>query len=232
MTGKLTIIPTPIGNLEDITLRAITVLKEVDVLLCEDTRHSVKLLNYLQINKPLVAFHQHNEHQILPKIIAQLQEGKHIGLVSDAGTPGISDPGFLLSRACVENDIEISCLPGATAFVPALVCSGLPCNNFYFEGFLPHKKGRKTRLDFLLTLDCTVVLYESPYRILKLLQELTNVLPPNAQVVVSREISKIHETHHRGSAKELLDYFTAKPAKGEIVVVFKKDFKIKPEVEE
>lgn len=220
MTGKLTIVPTPVGNLDDITLRAIKTLNEVDLILCEDTRHSAKLLNHLAIKKPLKAFHQHNEHQLLKGVVEDLLSGKQIALISDAGTPGISDPGFLIVRACHENNIALSCLPGPTALIPAIVASALPCNNFYFEGFLPPKKGRQTRLKFLATLDCTVAIYESPYRILKTLTQLSEHIPLSTAVVVGREISKIHEEFIRGSLEELLEKFKDHSTKGEHVIMF------------
>lgn len=220
MKGTLTIIPTPIGNLEDITLRSINALKSVDVILCEDTRHSVKLLKHLEISKPLQAYHMHNEHAQVERLIEEMQNGKNYGLVSDAGTPGISDPGFLLSRACVENDIEVLTLPGPTALIPALVSSGLPCNNFYFEGFLPHKKGRQTRLKFLATLDCTVALYESPHRIVKTVKQIGEFINPEQYIVIGREISKLHEEFLRGTVSEIVSHFENKAPKGEMVLMF------------
>lgn len=220
MKGTLTIIPTPIGNLEDITLRSINALKSVDVILCEDTRHSVKLLKHLEISKPLQAYHMHNEHAQVDRLIEEMQNGKNYGLVSDAGTPGISDPGFLLSRACVENDIEVLTLPGPTALIPALVSSGLPCNNFYFEGFLPHKKGRQTRLKFLATLDCTVALYESPHRIIKTVKQIGEFINPEQYIVIGREISKLHEEFLRGTVSEIITHFEKKGPKGEMVLMF------------
>lgn len=220
MKGTLTIIPTPIGNLEDITLRSINALKSVDVILCEDTRHSVKLLKHLEISKPLQAYHMHNEHAQVDRLIEEMQNGKNYGLVSDAGTPGISDPGFLLSRACVENDIEVLTLPGPTALIPALVSSGLPCNNFYFEGFLPHKKGRQTRLKFLATLDCTVALYESPHRIIKTVKQIGEFINPEQYIVIGREISKLHEEFLRGTVSEIITHFEKKAPKGEMVLMF------------
>jgi 16S rRNA (cytidine1402-2'-O)-methyltransferase len=220
MKGTLTIIPTPIGNLEDITLRSINALKSVDVILCEDTRHSVKLLKHLEISKPLQAYHMHNEHAQVERLIEEMQNGKNYGLVSDAGTPGISDPGFLLSRACVENDIEVLTLPGPTALIPALVSSGLPCNNFYFEGFLPHKKGRQTRLKFLATLDCTIALYESPHRIVKTVKQIGEFINPEQYIVIGREISKLHEEFLRGTVSEIVSHFEKKAPKGEMVLMF------------
>jgi len=227
MKGTLTIIPTPIGNLEDITLRSINALKSVDVILCEDTRHSVKLLKHLEISKHLQAYHMHNEHGQVERLIEDLLNGKNYGLVSDAGTPGISDPGFLLARACVENDIEVITLPGPTALIPALVSSGLPCNNFYFEGFLPHKKGRQTRLKFLATLDCTVALYESPHRIVKTVKQIGEFINPEQYIVIGREISKLHEEFIRGTVPEVIAHFEQKAPKGEMVVLFNLSEKVK-----
>jgi 16S rRNA (cytidine1402-2'-O)-methyltransferase len=214
----LYLIPTPIGNLEDITLRAVRLLKECDLVLAEDTRTSGILLKHLEISKPLASFHIHNEHQKLAGFIRQLKEGKTICLVSDAGTPAISDPGFLLVREAIKEGIEVSCLPGPTAFVPALVCSGFPTDRFLFEGFLPQKKGRQTRLKDILLQNCTVVLYESPYRILRLLEELKSHGAGERQVSVSREISKHFEETMRGTVNELLAHFTIKGPKGEFVV--------------
>lgn len=215
----LYLVPTPIGNLEDITLRALAVLKDVEIILAEDTRSASVLLKHFGIEKKVYAHHQHNEHAAVSEIIKWLKEEKKIALISDAGTPGISDPGFLLTRACIENDIEVICLPGATAFVPALVASGIPCNSFVFEGFLPVKKGRKTKLDFLQSEERTMVFYESPHKILKTLEEFVQVFGETRKACVAREISKIYEEKKRGTLKELLDYYTAHPPKGEIVVV-------------
>jgi 16S rRNA (cytidine1402-2'-O)-methyltransferase len=219
LNGQLYIVPTPIGNLEDITLRAINVLKNVDLILAEDTRTSSFLLKHLGIEKPLRSYHQHNEHKILQDLIRDLQNGKNIALVSDAGTPGISDPGFLLIREAIVNDVNIVSLPGPTAFVPALVNSGLPCNEFSFYGFLPQKKGRLTRLKMLATEEKTFVLYESPFRLVRLLQELTEHLGAGRKACVSRELSKMFEENKRGTLAELASYFSAKTVKGEIVVV-------------
>jgi len=219
MSGILYIVPTPIGNLEDITLRAINTLKAVDLILAEDTRTSLFLLKHLQIEKPLRSYHQHNEHKILEHLIADLDSGKNIALISDAGTPGISDPGFLLIREAIEKNITVISLPGATAFVPALVNSGFPCNEFSFYGFLPQKKGRQTRLKMLAQETKTFILYESPFRLLKLLQEISEHLGSTRRVSVSRELSKLFEETKRGTAAELLVHFTQKPVKGEIVVV-------------
>lgn len=219
MSGKLYIVPTPIGNLEDITLRAINTLKNVDLILAEDTRTSAFLLKHLQIEKPLKSYHQHNEHKVLEELIGSLNSGKNIALVSDAGTPGISDPGFLLIREAIANNVEVISLPGATAFVPALVNSGLPCNEFSFYGFLPQKKGRQTKLKLLAQEEKTFIVYESPFRLLKLLQELNDFLGENRKASVSREITKMFEENKRGTIKELIAYFSTKTIKGEIVVV-------------
>ena len=217
--SKLYLIPTPIGNLKDITFRAIEILKGVDLILAEDTRTSSKLLKHYDINQQLIAFHQHNEHKNLDKVIDKLKSGLTIALVSDAGTPAISDPGFLLVRACVENDIEVECLPGATAFVPALVNSGFPCDKFVFEGFLPHKKGRQTRLKFLQEETRTIVFYESPHRLIKTLTQFNEFFGEDRRVSVSRELTKIHEETVRCTANELIQYFTENTLKGEIVIV-------------
>ena len=215
----LYIVPTPIGNLEDITLRAIRILKTVDIILAEDTRTSKKLLNHYEIETPLRSHHAHNEHATVDSWIAQLQEGQTIALISDAGTPGISDPGFLLIRACIQKQIKVECLPGATAFVPALVASGLPCNRFHFEGFLPHKKGRKTRLEYLAQLPDTIIFYESPYRLLKCLQQLAEHCGDQRPACVCRELTKIYEEVKTGSLENLIQFFSEKKVKGEIVVV-------------
>ncbi len=219
MSGKLYIVPTPIGNLEDITLRAINTLKNVDLILAEDTRTSAFLLKHLQIEKPLKSYHQHNEHKVLEDLIGSLNSGKNIALVSDAGTPGISDPGFLLIREAIANYVEVISLPGATAFVPALVNSGLPCNEFSFYGFLPQKKGRQTKLKLLAQEEKTFIVYESPFRLLKLLQELNDFLGENRKASVSREITKMFEETRRGTIKELIAFYSTKSIKGEIVVV-------------
>ena len=216
---KLYIIPTPIGNLEDITLRALKILKEVDVILAEDTRQTSKLLKHYEINKKLVAHHQHNEHKTLERIIDSIKNGEQMALVSDAGTPAISDPGFLLVRECIKNDIEIECLPGATAFVPALVNSGLPCDKFVFEGFLPHKKGRQTRLKLLAEETRTIIFYESPHRLIKTLKQFSEYFGEERQVSVSREITKIHEENIRGTVLELINYYETNTLKGEIVII-------------
>ena len=217
--GKLILIPTPIGNLGDITLRAIECIKSVDILLVEDTRKTGKLLKHLEIEKKMWAHHAHNEHQTTDSIIEKIKSGETIGLVSDAGTPGISDPGFLIVRACVSEGLTIECLPGPTAFVPALVGSGMPCDKFFFEGFLPHKKGRQTRLKFLATLPCTIVFYESPHRLVKTLLQIKEFIGGEKEAVVVREITKIHETFQRGTVTELGVYFEKNPPKGEIVII-------------
>lgn len=217
--SQLYIVPTPIGNLKDITLRALEVLREVDVILAEDTRTSSKLLKYYEINKKLVAHHQHNEHKTTDRVIESLLKGETIALISDAGTPAISDPGFLLVRECIKNDIKIECLPGATAFVPSLVNSGLPCDKFVFEGFLPHKKGRQTRLKFLQDETRTVVFYESPHRLIKTLNQFAEYFGENRQVSVSRELTKLHEENIRGRVAELIEYYQNHTLKGEIVIV-------------
>jgi len=219
--SMLYIIPTPIGNLEDITLRALRILKEVDVILAEDTRTSKKLLNHYEINTPLRSHHAHNEHGTTPNLIVEMQAETTMALISDAGTPGISDPGFLLVRACVQAGMKVECLPGATAIIPALVVSGLPCGRFYFEGFLPHKKGRQTRLKYLATLDCTFALYESPHRIAKCLKQLAEHCGEERQAVVCRELTKLHEEVQRGTLPELSAYYEGRKVKGEIVVVVK-----------
>ena len=215
----LYLVPTPIGNLSDITLRAIEILKEVDFILAEDTRKSGILLKHLEISKPLHAFHQHNEHKVLDKVIDRLKSGERAALVSDAGTPGISDPGFLMVRECVREEIEIICLPGPTAFIPALVCSGLPCDRFVFEGFLPHKKGRQTRLKALADESRTMVFYESPHRILKTLAQFAEYFGEDRSASVSREISKMYEETIRGPIADIIHHFTENPIKGEFVIV-------------
>lgn len=217
--GKLYIVPTPIGNLEDMTFRAIKVLKEVDLILAEDTRTSGKLLKHFEISTHMHSHHMHNEHKTVENIIKRIQAGENIALISDAGTPAISDPGFLLTRACVEHNIEVDCLPGATAFVPALVNSGLPNDKFIFEGFLPEKKGRQTRYLALAEETRTMILYVSPHKLAKTLAEFVQYFGADRQVSVSREISKLHEETVRGTAEEVQKHFEIKPAKGEIVVV-------------
>ncbi|RXK87366.1 16S rRNA (cytidine(1402)-2'-O)-methyltransferase [Filimonas effusa] len=215
----LFIVPTPLGNLKDITLRSLEVLQTVDVILCEDTRTSSKLLTHYNIHKPLYAYHQHNEHKIVVSLADQMESGRKMALITDAGTPGISDPAFLLVRECARRDIRVECLPGATAFVPALVNSGIPCNRFVFEGFLPLKKGRQTLMKKLAVEERTMVLYESPLRLVKTLNELISYLGPERQCCVSRELTKMFEENKRGSLQEVLAYYTAKPPKGEIVIV-------------
>lgn len=215
----LYLIPTPIGNLEDITLRAIRILKEVDLVLAEDTRTSSVLLKKYEINTALSSFHLHNEHKVLDGIIDKIKSGLKVALVSDAGTPGISDPGFLLVRECIKNDIKIECLPGATAFVPALVNSGLPCERFTFEGFLPQKKGRMTRLISLKEEHRTMVFYESPFRLVKALAEFIEYFGADRRASVSRELTKLHEENFRGTLQEVHDHFNAKTVKGEIVII-------------
>lgn len=216
---KLYLVPTPIGNLDDITLRAINVLKSADAILAEDTRTSGILLKHLQISKPLYSYHIFNEHHTVQRLIAQLKSGKTLALVSDAGTPGISDPGFLLVRECIKNDILVECLPGPTAFVPALINSGLPADRFTFEGFLPHKKGRQTRLQQIATEERTMIFYESPHRLLKTLQQFVELFGPERQGSVSRELTKVYEETVRGSLPEIIAYFAEKTIKGEIVIV-------------
>jgi 16S rRNA (cytidine1402-2'-O)-methyltransferase len=217
--SRLIITPTPIGNLEDITLRSIRYLKECDFILAEDTRVTLKLLNHLEISKSVYSFHSHNEHRVLNQVIRKIQEAENVVLVSDAGTPGISDPGFLLIRSCIENDIEIECLPGPTAVIPALVVSGFPTDRFVFEGFLPHKKGRQTRIKEICTETRTTVLYESPHRINKMLKQFQEFIHSDRQIAVIREISKMFEEVKRGNIQELIDFSETKELKGEIVVV-------------
>ncbi|WP_324720129.1 16S rRNA (cytidine(1402)-2'-O)-methyltransferase [Salinimicrobium sp. HB62] len=217
--AKLYLVPTPIGNLEDMTFRAIRVLKEVDLILAEDTRNSGKLLKHFEIDTHMQSHHMHNEHKTVEGIVRQIQNGKNVALISDAGTPAISDPGFLLTRACVEAGLEVDCLPGATAFVPALVNSGLPNDKFVFEGFLPVKKGRQTRFEFLAQETRTIILYESPHKLLKTLAQIAEFFGEDRQVSVSREITKLHEETVRGTAAEVLAHYEKKPPKGEIVVI-------------
>ncbi len=217
--SKLYIIPTPIGNLKDITLRALETLQEVDVILAEDTRQTSKLLKHYNIDKKLIAHHQHNEHHKIERVIEEIKSGVVIGLVSDAGTPAISDPGFLLTRECIKNGIEVETLPGATAFVPALVNSGFPCDKFVFEGFLPHKKGRQTRLNILKEETRTVIFYESTHRLIKTLTQLAEFFGEDRPISVSRELTKIHEENIRGTVKEVLEYYNNNVIKGEIVIV-------------
>lgn len=216
---KLYIVPTPIGNLEDITYRAIRVLKEADIILAEDTRNSGKLLSHYGIEARMQPHHQHNEHKTLKKIVEQLNQGQKIALITDAGTPAISDPGFLLVRECIKQGIEVECLPGATAFIPALVNSGLPNEKFVFEGFLPHKKGRQTKLTELTEEKRTMVFYESPHRLLKTLEQFKAYFGNDRKICVSRELTKIHEENIRGTLDEIIEYYTKKPVKGEFVIV-------------
>ncbi len=216
--GKLFLIPTPIGNLEDITLRAVRILSEVDAVIAEDTRTSGVLLKHLGINKPFIAFHIHNEHQVTERLVQRMQAGERFALVTDAGTPAISDPGFLLVRAAVKAGIAVETLPGPTAFVPALVNSGLPCDRFTFEGFLPVKKGRRTRITELATEPRTMVFYESPHRIARTLAELAEAFGPERQASISRELTKLHEETLRGTLQELAEHFATHGPKGEFVL--------------
>lgn len=217
--SKLFVVPTPIGNLEDMTFRAIRVLKEADLILAEDTRTSGILLKHFEIQNKLTSYHKFNEHKTVENIIARLNSGETIALISDAGTPGISDPGFLVVRACVQEGIEVECLPGATAFVPALVASGIPCDKFVFEGFLPQKKGRQTRIKELAEESRTIVFYESPHRVVKTLEQLIEFFGEDRLVSASREISKLHEQTVRGTAKEVLEHFSAHEPRGEFVII-------------
>ena len=217
--GKLYLVPTPIGNLEDMTLRAIRILKEVDLILAEDTRTSGKLLQHFEIETKMQSHHMHNEHKTVDGIVRRLKNGETIALISDAGTPAISDPGFLLTRACLENNIEVECLPGATAFVPALVNSGLPNDKFVFEGFLPIKKGRQTRLKLLAEEERTLIFYESPHKLVKTLAHFVEYFGADRPISVSRELTKLYEETVRGTVEEVLKIFTEKPPKGEIVII-------------
>ena len=217
--AKLYLVPTPIGNLEDITLRAIRILKEVDLILAEDTRTSRPLLNHFEIKTPLQAHHLFNEHEQVERVVEEIKFGKSIALITDAGTPGISDPGFLLVRECIKNEIEVESLPGATAFVPALVNSGLPCERFCFEGFLPHKKGRQTKLESLVEEERTMIFYESPHRLIKTLTSFAEYFGKERRASISRELSKLFEENKRGTLIELTDYFNSKTIKGEIVII-------------
>lgn len=230
--AKLYLIPTPIGNLEDITLRAIRILKEVDLILAEDTRTSRPLLNHFEIKTPLQAHHLFNEHEQVERVVEEIKFGKSIALITDAGTPGISDPGFLLVRECIKNEIEVECLPGATAFVPALVNSGLPCERFCFEGFLPHKKGRQTKLESLVEEERTMIFYESPHRLIKTLTSFAEYFGKERRASISREISKLFEENKRGTLIELTDYFNSKTIKGEIVIIVEGREKKKEDKEE
>jgi 16S rRNA (cytidine1402-2'-O)-methyltransferase len=215
----LYVVPTPIGNLQDITLRALEVFKSVDLILAEDTRTSSRILNHYQITKQLTAYHQHNEHQVVQHLVKQMLDGKIMALITDAGTPAISDPGFLLVRACIKEGVKVQCLPGATAFVPALVNSGLPASRFCFEGFLPLKKGRQTMFKKLALEERTMIFYESPMRLVKTLADFIEYLGPERPCSVSRELSKIYEENVRGTLQEVHDHFSQKGVKGEIVIV-------------
>jgi 16S rRNA (cytidine1402-2'-O)-methyltransferase len=219
--SKLYIVPTPIGNLADITLRALEVLKTVNFILAEDTRTSSNLLKHYGISTPLKSHHKFNEHQTVDYITNHIEAGESVALISDAGTPGISDPGFLLVRTCVERGIEVECLPGATALIPALVQSGFPCDRFIFEGFLPQKKGRNKRLEALKDEERTIILYESPFRIVKLLEQMLPIFGTDRQVCIARELTKLHEENYRGTIAQAINHFTAKNPKGEFVVVVK-----------
>lgn len=219
--GKLFVVPTPVGNLEDMTFRAVRVLKEVDLILAEDTRTSSVLLKHFEIKKPMMSHHKFNEHKTIEGVVARLEAGENIALISDAGTPGISDPGFLVVRECVRHGIEVQCLPGATAFVPALVSSGLPNDRFCFEGFLPQKKGRITRLLTLQSEVRTMIFYESPYRLVKTLTQFSEYFGAEREVAVCREISKLHEECVRGTLSEVIEHFKANEPRGEIVVILK-----------
>lgn len=229
---RLYIVPTPIGNLEDITLRAIRILKEVDVILAEDTRTSGNLLKHLGIEKRLYAHHQHNEHKTVAMIAERIANGEKIALITDAGTPAISDPGFLLVRECIAQGIEVECLPGATAFVPALVNSGLPSDTFCFEGFLPQKKGRQTKIKALINEHRTMIFYESPHRLVKALEQFIEHFGEERRASVSRELTKLYEENKRGTLRELADYFKSKTVKGEIVIVVEGNKTKKSEEEE
>lgn len=217
--GKLYLVPTPVGNLEDMTFRALRVLKEADLILAEDTRTSSVLLKHFEIHVPMISYHKFNEHQTVEKLVDRILSGEVVAQISDAGTPGISDPGFLLVRECAKAGITVECLPGATAFVPALVASGLPCDRFCFEGFLPQKKGRQTRLQSLLEEQRTMVFYESPYRVVKTLEQLAELFGAQRQGAVCREISKVHEECLRGTLQELLGHFRLNEPKGEFVLL-------------
>ena len=221
MSGKLFLVPTPVGNLEDMTFRSINVLKNVDLILAEDTRTSGVLLRHYDISTPLKSHHKFNEHTEVPKIAEKVLGGENIALITDAGTPGISDPGFLLVRECRKLDVEVECLPGPTAFVPALVASGLPCDRFVFEGFLPLKKGRATRLQELSKDERTIIIYESPKRLERTLRQIAEFFGETRDACVCREISKIHETYHSGTLKELISFFSQNQVKGEIVLIIK-----------
>ena len=219
--SKLILIPTPIGNLGDITQRAVEYIKTVDILLCEDTRRSLKLLNHLKIKKPLKSYHKFNEHSTVEKVINEIQSGLVVGLISDAGTPSISDPGYLIVKMCIDNNIEVECLPGPTALIPALAVSGLPSERFVFEGFLPVKKGRKTRLEELSNEKRTMIFYESPYKLYKTLQDFSNSFGTDREISISKELTKIFESTTRGRIKDLMPEYENKKLKGEFVIVVK-----------
>mgnify|MGYP005668483945 FL=1 len=219
--SKLILIPTPIGNLDDITLRAIECIKDADLILCEDTRRSLKLMNHLEIKKPLKSFHKFNEHSTVEKIIFEIQSGIKVGLISDAGTPSISDPGYLIVKMCIDNNIDVECLPGPTALIPALAISGLPSDRFTFEGFLPVKKGRKTRLQELSLEKRTMIFYESPYKLYKTLKDFYDFFGPEREISISKELTKIFENTKRGKIKDFLDSYENKKLKGEFVIVVK-----------
>ena len=219
--SKLILIPTPIGNLDDITLRAIECIKDADLILCEDTRRSLKLMNHLEIKKPLKSFHKFNEHSTVEKIIFEIQSATKVGLISDAGTPSISDPGYLIVKMCIDNNIDVECLPGPTALIPALAISGLPSERFTFEGFLPVKKGRKTRLQELSLEKRTMIFYESPYKLYKTLKDFYDFFGPEREISISKELTKIFENTKRGKIKDFLDSYENKKLKGEFVIVVK-----------
>ena len=219
--SKLILIPTPIGNLDDLTFRAIECIKDVDFILCEDTRRSIKLLNHLQIKKPLKSFHKFNEHSKVEKVIIEIQSGIKVGLISDAGTPSISDPGYLIVKMCIDNNIVVECLPGPTALIPALAISGLPSERFTFEGFLPVKKGRKTRLQELSLEKRTMIFYESPYKLYKTLKDFYDFFGPDREISISKELTKIFENTKRGKIKDIIDAYENKKLKGEFVIVVK-----------
>ena len=219
--SKLILIPTPIGNLDDITLRAIECIKDSDLILCEDTRRSLKLMNHLEIKKPLKSFHKFNEHSTVEKIIFEIQSGIKVGLISDAGTPCISDPGYLIVKMCIDNNIVVECLPGPTALIPALAISGLPSERFTFEGFLPVKKGRKTRLQELSLEKRTMIFYESPYKLYKTLKDFYDFFGPDREISISKELTKIFENTKRGKIKDIIDAYENKKLKGEFVIVVK-----------
>ena len=219
--SKLILIPTPIGNLDDITLRAIECIKDADLILCEDTRRSLKLMNHLEIKKPLKSFHKFNEHLTVEKIIFEIQSGIKVGLISDAGTPSISDPGYLIVKMCIDNNIDVECLPGPTALIPALAISGLPSERFTFEGFLPVKKGRKTRLQELSLEKRTMIFYESPYKLYKTLKDFYDFFGPDREISISKELTKIFENTKRGKIRDIIDTYENKKLKGEFVIVVK-----------